>query len=70
MVAKRVDHRRDDMKIEDTLEVMEANLEMAEKNWNNPDLSSKERFEARGAKNAYAHCINLVKAVLEKKGWV
>ena len=57
------------MKIEDILNTMENHLRGKEKELNNPDLSEMERSEARGAKQAYAHCIGLVKAVLEKKGW-
>ena len=57
------------MKIEDLLSIMENHLREAEGEVNNPDFSEMERSEARGAKQAYAHCIGLVKAVLEKKGW-
>jgi hypothetical protein len=57
------------LKIEDILNAMENHLREAEEALNNPDFSEMERSEARGAKQAYAHCIGLVKAVLAKKGW-
>ena len=57
------------MKIEDLLEVLENSLDEAEAAMKNPKFSDKERIEARGNAKAYAHCIGLVKAVLEKKGW-
>lgn len=57
------------MKIEDVLKIMEKNLLENEKAIKNPELSQKARTEAMGAKKAYAHCIGLVTAVLQKKGW-
>ena len=57
------------MRIEDLLGIMENHLHEAEREVSNPDFDEMERSEARGAKQAYAHCIGLVKAVLEKKGW-
>ena len=57
------------MKIEDVLKVLENYLHEAEDTVANPKLSRLERNEAKGAKKAYAHCIGLVKAVIEKKGW-
>lgn len=57
------------MKIEDVLEVMEEYMHTAEKVVENPKLSVMERSEAKGEKKAYAHCIGLLDAVLEKKGW-
>lgn len=57
------------MKIEDVLKVLENYLREAENTVANPKLSKLERNEAKGAKKAYAHCIGLVKAVIEKKGW-
>ena len=57
------------MKIEDLLSIMENHLREAERELNDTNFSEVERSEARGAKQAYAHCIGLVKAVLEKKGW-
>lgn len=57
------------MKIEDVLDVLENSLYEAEEKEKDPKFSQIERSEARGAKNAYAHCVGLVRAVLEKKGW-
>lgn len=57
------------MRIEDVLKVLENSLDEAEKAMKNPELSDKERIEARGNGKAYAHCVGLVKAVLKKKGW-
>ena len=58
------------MKIEDVLKVLENSLHEAEDTAANPKLSRAERNEAKGASKAYAHCIDLVKAVIEKKGSV
>ena len=55
------------MKIEDVLKVLENDLHEAEDTAANPKLSRAERNEAKGAGKAYAHCIDLVKAVIEKK---
>ena len=57
------------MKIEDALNVMRNYLSEAEKALKNTQLPEMERAEARGSQKAYAHCIGLVSAVLEKKGW-
>ena len=57
------------MKIEDVMKVIEKYMHEAEKTSENPKLTVMERTEARGEKKAYAHCIGLVNAVLEKKGW-
>ena len=57
------------MKIEDILKVIENYMHEAEKTAENPKLSVVERSEAKGEKKAYAHCIGLVQAVLEKKVW-
>ena len=57
------------MKIEDVLKVIEEYMHEAEKVVENPKLSVMERSEAKGEKKAYAHCIGLIDAVLEKKGW-
>ena len=57
------------MKIEDVLNILENYLHEAEEAVENTKLSAMERSEARGAKTAYAHCVGLVKAALEKKGW-
>lgn len=57
------------LKIEDIMKVIENYMHEAEKAAENPKLSVVERSEAKGEKKAYAHCIGLVQAVLEKKGW-
>ena len=57
------------MKVEDVLTVIENYMREAEKAAENPKLTVMERSEAKGSKKAYAHCIGLVQAVLEKKGW-
>ena len=57
------------MKIEDVVKVIEDYLQKAEASVKNQDLSNIERIEARGARDAYAHVIGLLKAVLVKKGW-
>lgn len=57
------------MRIEDVLKVIEDYLRKSEEAVKNPALSNMERIEARGARNAYAHSIGLLKAVIEKKGW-
>jgi hypothetical protein len=49
---------------------LENHLREAEEAVKNPKLSKSEQSEAQGAKKAYAHCVGLIKAVLEKKGWV
>ena len=57
------------MKIEDVMAVIENYMHEAEKAAENPKLTVMERSEAKGGKKAYAHCIGLLQAVLEKKGW-
>ena len=57
------------MKIEDVLKVLEKYLREAEDTVANPKLSRLERNEAKGATKAYTHCIGLIKAAIEKKGW-
>jgi hypothetical protein len=57
------------VKIEDVMKVIENYMHEAEKAAENSKLSVVERSEAKGEKKAYAHCIGLVQAVLEKKGW-
>jgi hypothetical protein len=57
------------MKIEDVVKVIEDYLKKAELSVKNQELSNIERIEARGARDAYAHTIGLLKAVLSKKGW-
>ena len=57
------------MKIEDVLHVIEDYLQKAEQTVRNTELSKMERIEARGARDAYAHAIGLLKAVIKKKGW-
>lgn len=57
------------MKIEEVVKVIENYMHEAEKTAENPKLTVMERSEAKGEKKAYAHCIGLVRAVLEKKGW-
>jgi hypothetical protein len=51
------------------MKVIENYMHEAEKAAENSKLSVVERSEAKGEKKAYAHCIGLVQAVLEKKGW-
>jgi hypothetical protein len=55
------------VKIEDVLKALEKYLDEADDTVANPKLSRVERNEAKGASKAYAHCIDLVKAVIEKK---
>jgi hypothetical protein len=57
------------MKIEDAIQIMEKSLKDAERLMKNPKISKLEKTEARAAKRAYAHCIGLMQAVIEKKGW-
>jgi hypothetical protein len=57
------------VKIEEVMKVIENYMHEAEKAAENSKLSVVERSEAKGEKKAYAHCIGLVQAVLEKKGW-
>ena len=57
------------MKIEEVLKLIEGYLKESEAALNNPKLANLERMEARGARGAYAHCIGLLKACIEKKGW-
>jgi hypothetical protein len=53
---------------EDVLKVLEKSLREAENTVANPKLSKLERNEAKGAKKAYIHCIDLVKTVIDNKG--
>lgn len=57
------------MKIEDIMQVIENYMHESEKTAENPKLTVIERSEAKGEKKAYAHCIGLLQAALEKKGW-
>jgi hypothetical protein len=57
------------LKVEDVLDALENSLNEAEAALADTALSASERLEARGARKAYAHCVGLVKAVLEAKGW-
>ena len=51
------------------MEIMEVNLREADKSVKDSQLSQAARNEALGAKKAYAHCLGLLKAALQKKGW-
>ncbi|MGD8677251.1 MAG: hypothetical protein PVG81_15715 [Desulfobacterales bacterium] len=57
------------MKIEDVMEILENNLRETDKAVKDSRLSQAARNEALGAKKAYAHCLGLLKAALQKKGW-
>ena len=57
------------MKIEDVMEIMEISLREADKAVKDSGLSQAARNEALGAKKAYAHCLGLLSAALQKKGW-
>ncbi|MGB5421502.1 MAG: hypothetical protein WBN03_05040 [Desulfobacterales bacterium] len=57
------------MKIEDVMEIMEISLRDADKAVKDSGLSQAARNEALGAKKAYAHCLGLLSAALQKKGW-
>lgn len=57
------------MKIEEVLKLIEGYLRESEEAVKNPKLANLDRMEARGARSAYAHCIGLLKACIEKKGW-
>ena len=57
------------MKIEDVMEIMEISLREADKSVKDSGLSQAARNEALGAKKAYAHCLGLLSAALQKKGW-
>ncbi|MEN8781331.1 MAG: hypothetical protein ABF292_09465 [Desulfobacterales bacterium] len=57
------------MKIEDVMEIMEISLHEADEAVKDSRLSQAARNEALGAKKAYAHCLGLLKAALQKKGW-
>ena len=57
------------MKIEDVMEIMEISLREADKSVKDSQLSQAARNEALGAKKAYAHCVGLLTAALQKKGW-
>ncbi|MGD8270243.1 MAG: hypothetical protein PVH69_08715 [Desulfobacterales bacterium] len=57
------------MKIEDVMEILENNLRETDKAVKDSQLSQAARNEALGAKKAYAHCLGLLKAALQKKGW-
>ena len=58
------------MKIEDIMKMIENYMRESEKTAENSKLSVVERSEAKGEKKAYAHCIGLLHAALEKKGWI
>ncbi len=51
------------------MQIMEANLRQAEEALKDSALSQTARNEALGAKKAYAHCLGLLNAALQKKGW-
>ena len=57
------------MKIEDVMEIVESNLREADNAVKDSGLSQAARNEALGAMKAYAHCLGLLTAVLQKKGW-
>jgi hypothetical protein len=57
------------VKIEDVMEILENNLRETDKAVKDSQLSQAARNEALGAKKAYAHCLGLLKAALQKKGW-
>jgi hypothetical protein len=57
------------MKIEDALNIMKKSLVDAKTVAKDPRLQVVERIEAKSAVKAYAHCINLLSAILTKKGW-
>jgi len=57
------------MKFEDAIQIMEKSLQEAEQLMQDPKKSKLEKTEARAMKQAYAHCIGLVQAIIEKKGW-
>ncbi|MGB5616547.1 MAG: hypothetical protein WBM78_06895 [Desulfobacterales bacterium] len=57
------------MKIEDVMEILENNLRETDKAVKDSQLSQAARNEALGAKKAYAHCLGLLSAALQKKGW-
>lgn len=57
------------MKIEDAIQIMQKSLQEAERLLKKPEVSKLEKTEARATKRAYAHCIGLMQAVIEKKGW-
>jgi len=57
------------MKIEDAIKIMEKSLQEAEVLLKKTQISKVEKTEARATKRAYAHCIGLMQAVMEKKGW-
>jgi hypothetical protein len=48
---------------------MEISLREADKAVKDTGLSQAARNEALGAKKAYAHCLGLLSAALQKKGW-
>ena len=57
------------MKIEDVMKIMEISLRETDKAVKDSGLSQAARNEALGAKKAYAHCLGLLSAALQKKGW-
>lgn len=57
------------MKIEDALLIMRSNASDAEVKMRSRKVRVEERLEAMATKRAYAHCIGLLEAVIEKKGW-
>jgi len=62
-------NRKNNVKIEDVMEIMEVNLRQADEALKDSGLSQAARNEALGAKKAYAHCLGLLNAALQKKGW-
>jgi hypothetical protein len=60
---------KSNVKIEDVMEIMVINLRQADEAVKDSQLSQATRSEALGAKKAYAHCIGLLTAALQKKGW-
>ena len=58
------------MKIEEIMKMIEHSMRESDKAAQNSKLSVVERSEAKGEKKAYAHCIGLLHAALEKKGWL
>ena len=51
------------------MEIMEISLREADKAVKDSQLSQAARNEALGAKKAYAHCLGILSAALQKKGW-
>jgi len=57
------------MQIEDVLKIMKDSLLEAQKTAKDTNRPIIDRVEAKSAAKAYAHCINLLGAVLKRKGW-